>query len=98
MFIILIISLSVFSVISIYNLFTAPVLQNNSDLSNPQKLLSVLIPARNEEKNIEKCIRSLVIQDYSNKEIIVLDDNSTDKTYALASSFSKSSVRVLKGK
>ena len=98
MFIILLISLSVFSVISIYNLFTAPVLKKNSDHSNPQKLLSVLIPARNEAKNIEKCIKSLVMQDYPNKEIIVLDDNSTDNTFAIASSFSKGNVRVLKGK
>jgi chlorobactene glucosyltransferase len=98
MFIILLISLSVFSVISIYNLFSAPVLKETSERSNPQKIVSVLIPARNEEKNIEKCIKGLLIQDYRHKEIIVLDDNSTDKTYTLASSFSKSNVRVLRGK
>ena len=37
-------------------------------------------------------------QDYQYKEIIVLDDNSTDNTYRLASSFSTSNVKVLKGK
>lgn len=43
-------------------------------------LVSVLIPARNEGKNIERCIKSLVNQDYPNVEIIVYDDNSEDDT------------------
>ena len=97
MFIVLLISLSVFSVISIYNLFTAPVLKRQSHHSSEQKLVSVLIPARNEEKNIEKCIKGVVAQDYQNKEIIMIDDNSTDNTFKLASSFSTSNVKVLKG-
>ena len=42
--------------------------------------ISVLIPARNEEKNIEACLSSLLAQDYRNMEIIILDDNSTDGT------------------
>jgi chlorobactene glucosyltransferase len=69
-----------------------------SQPSDNQSFVSVLIPARNEEKNIEKCIKGMLIQDYENKEIIVLDDNSTDNTYRLASSFSTSNVKVLKGK
>jgi chlorobactene glucosyltransferase len=95
--ILLLISLSVFCLISIYNLFTAPVLgKYNSQLSD-QKLVSVLIPARNEEKNIVKCIEGVLSQDYKNKEIIILDDNSNDKTYTLASSFVKENVKLLKG-
>ena len=43
--------------------------------------ISVLVPARNESKNIGKCLTSLLVQDYLNLEIIVLDDNSTDNTY-----------------
>jgi chlorobactene glucosyltransferase len=42
--------------------------------------VSILVPARNEEKNIEKCLRSLLAQDYPFFEIIVLDDQSTDNT------------------
>ena len=98
MFIVLLISLSVFGLISIYNLFTAPVLKRVSQPSDNQNFVSVLIPARNEEKNIEKCLKGVLAQDYENKEIIVLDDNSTDNTYRLASSFSTSNVKVLKGK
>jgi glycosyltransferase involved in cell wall biosynthesis len=98
MFIVLLISLSVFSVISIYNLLTAPVLNKESIHSSKQKLVSVLIPARDEEKNIEKCIKGMLEQNYENKEIIVLDDNSTDNTYKLASYFSSSNIKVLIGK
>ena len=36
-------------------------------------LVSILIPARDEEKNIGRCLRSLVKQDYGNIEILVLD-------------------------
>ena len=43
-------------------------------------LVSVLVPARNEGENIEKCILSLLEQDYPNYEVIVLDDNSEDNT------------------
>ncbi len=98
MFIVLLISLSVFGLISIYNLLTAPVLKRVSQPSNNRNFVSVLIPARNEQKNIEKCLKGALAQDYQNKEIIVLDDNSTDSTYNLVSSFSTSNVKVLKGK
>jgi len=98
MFIVFLISLSVFSVISIYNLFTAPVLKRVAQSSDNRIFVSVLIPARNEENNIEKCLKRVLAQDYQNKEIIVLDDNSTDNTYRLVSSFSTSNVKVLKGK
>lgn len=42
--------------------------------------VSVLVPARNEERNIEACINSLLEQDYPDYEVIVLDDHSTDET------------------
>lgn len=42
--------------------------------------VSILIPARNEEENIDGCIISLLEQAYPHKEIIVLNDQSTDQT------------------
>ena len=42
--------------------------------------ISVLIPARNEEEDIVPCLDSLRKQDYPAYEILVLDDNSTDRT------------------
>ena len=46
-------------------------------------LISILIPARNEESNISKLLLSLIKQDYENLEILVLDDNSIDSTAAI---------------
>ena len=43
-------------------------------------LISICIPARDEEKNIRRCVESLLAQTYPNFEIIVLDDRSTDST------------------
>ncbi len=45
--------------------------------------VSVLIPARNEERNIERCVTSLLAQDYPDFEVLVLDDESTDRTAEL---------------
>ena len=42
--------------------------------------VTVCVPARNEQDNIEKCLRSLLNQSYQNYDVIVLDDNSTDRT------------------
>ena len=43
-------------------------------------LVSVLVPARNEARNIRACVESLLAQDYPNYELIVLDDQSEDET------------------
>lgn len=45
-----------------------------------QVSVSVLIAARNEERNIANCVRSLMNQNYSNYEILVMNDDSTDGT------------------
>ena len=42
--------------------------------------VSVLVPARNEARNIERCVRSLQSQNYPDVEIVVLDDRSEDDT------------------
>jgi chlorobactene glucosyltransferase len=45
--------------------------------------VSVLVPARDEERDIEACVRSLLSQDYPDFEVLVLDDGSTDATPAI---------------
>ncbi|MFZ9976518.1 MAG: glycosyltransferase [Candidatus Kapaibacteriota bacterium] len=61
--------------------------------------VSVLIPARNEEDIIEDCIRSLCNQSYSNYEIIVLNDHSTDRTGEILERLSAefSQLKVIQG-
>jgi chlorobactene glucosyltransferase len=63
-------------------------------------MVSILVPARNEEENIERCINSLLNQNYQNYEILVLDDNSSDKTWQILERLSaeNSRVRIFKGK
>ena len=46
-------------------------------------MVSVLVPARNEERNIDRCIQSLLAQDYPAYEVLVLDDQSGDATLAI---------------
>jgi chlorobactene glucosyltransferase len=62
-------------------------------LKNPP-LVSVLIPARNEAENIYRCLSSLSRQDYPNLEIIVLDDNSTDRTSEVVRKFAVKDSRI----
>jgi glycosyltransferase involved in cell wall biosynthesis len=45
---------------------------------NPR--VSVIVPARNEEKTIEKALRTLLALDYDNYEVIAVNDRSTDRT------------------
>jgi chlorobactene glucosyltransferase len=63
-------------------------------------LVSVLIPARNEEKNIERCLNSLRSQLYRNYEILVINDNSTDNTEKILNRIAAedSRVRVFNGR
>ncbi len=63
-------------------------------------LISILIPARNEEKNIRECLLSLIKQDYGNTEILVLNDNSTDETAKIVEEISNTykNVKLINGK
>ena len=45
--------------------------------------VSILVPARNEERSIGQCVGSLIAQDYPDFEVLVLDDSSSDRTGAI---------------
>jgi chlorobactene glucosyltransferase len=51
--------------------------------SERQPFVSILIPARNEEEAVGRCVQSLLSQDYPNFEVRVLDDDSSDGTWAV---------------
>jgi chlorobactene glucosyltransferase len=62
--------------------------------------VSILVPARNEEQNIAACVVSLLAQDYPDFEVIVLDDESTDRTWDILKALAVKGKRlkVIKGK
>ena len=57
-------------------------------------LISILIPARNEEASIGACLRSLCSQTYANIEILVLDDHSVDSTQDIVRSLMEKDPRI----
>jgi chlorobactene glucosyltransferase len=61
--------------------------------------VSILVPARNEENHIAKCIQSIIEQDYPSFEVIALDDQSSDGTLAILEQVanSNSKLKVIKG-
>ena len=56
--------------------------------------ISVLIPARNEENKIGTCVESLLAQDYPNFQVIVLNDNSTDRTREILQTLARNDSRL----
>lgn len=66
--------------------------RGNSPISDI--LVSVIVPARNESREISKCIESLLVQTYSNFEMIVVDDSSSDNTCDVVNSLAKNDSRV----
>jgi chlorobactene glucosyltransferase len=62
------------------NLKSLRVPRRDARVPDPAPLVSIIVPARNEEANIGPCLQSLIKQDYPHFEIIVVDDNSEDGT------------------
>lgn len=60
--------------------------------------ISILVPARNEEKNIKNYINSLLNQTYENYEVLVLDDNSIDGTSKMLNEIQNKKLRIIQGK
>ncbi len=84
----------------------ALILWNQRTLSRPLSrlwdeeapLVSVLVPARNEEDTVERCLRSLLAQDYPRLEVVVLDDGSTDDTAAIVRAVGGTRVLLVHGR
>jgi chlorobactene glucosyltransferase len=61
--------------------------------------LSIVVPARNEERQIEACVRALLLQDHPDFEVIVVDDQSSDETPAILERLARESahLKVVRG-
>ena len=64
----------------IHNQYHMDIVVTSSPAPSNAPLITVCIPARNEERNIRACVEAVLAQDYPNFEVIVLDDCSTDST------------------
>lgn len=58
------------------------------------KTISVIIPAYNAQRCIEKCVRSVLNQDYTDFELIVVDDGSIDSTAAIVQRMANDDSRI----
>ena len=58
------------------------------------KLISIIVPCFNSEKTIATCLMSIEKQSYSNIEIIVIDDGSTDATVSIVEKLAKNDNRI----
>ena len=83
--------------VTLFNYISRPLLPHSSISYRDQ--VSVLIPARNEAQNIGILLDSLLKENYPNLELIVLDDDSSDDTFAICQKFADRDprFRVIKG-
>jgi len=98
-FILLILTLLQFliSFFIIYSFKTFPLLPIDLIRIKNEPLVSIIIPVRNEEDTIKDCLDSITNLDYSKKEILVIDGNSTDGTRNILKSFHRK-IKVLEEK
>ncbi len=70
---------------------------NNNISQTPTVKISIIIPVRNEEKNILNCIRSLAKQNYPSSlfEVIIVDDHSTDETWNLLTTSINDAIKIV---
>ncbi|SFD03301.1 glycosyltransferase family 2 protein [Algibacter pectinivorans] len=57
-------------------------------------LVSILIPFKNTQEFIGDCIQSIINQTYTNWELIIIDDNSTDTSFTMVKAFAKKDSRI----
>lgn len=58
-------------------------------------LVSVVLPVRNDEEYLTRCINSILKQSYTKFEIIAIDDFSTDRSYAILENYAKKDKRIV---
>lgn len=61
---------------------------------NNEPKISVIIPFYNAEKYLKRCLDSIVLQDYQNIEVLLIDDSSSDGSMAIAQNYAQKDNRV----
>jgi chlorobactene glucosyltransferase len=65
-----------------------------ADVGPDAPLVSIVIPARNERRNIERCVRSVLSTTYPRADVIVVDDHSSDGTGDIATAIAAADSRL----
>lgn len=63
-------------------------------MSSPRPAISVIIPAYNVEEFVERCIKSVLLQTFTNFEVIVIDDGSQDASGMICDSMAQTDKRI----
>ena len=61
-------------------------------MQNP--LISILIPFKNTAEFLPECLQSIIKQTYTNWELLIVDDNSTDDSYRVVEEYSNKDSRI----
>jgi len=86
----------VYLIKSMIETFTqTPYLDKFENTNETTPKVSIILPARNEEKYLAKCLDSLIDQDYKNYEIIVIDDSSEDSTGKIIANYAKKNSKII---
>lgn len=72
-----------------------PYLDKFEKIKHHTPKVSIILPARNEEEFLAKCLDSLIDQDYQDYEIIAIDDSSTDSTGKIISEYAKQNSKII---
>ncbi len=83
----------IYSIKSIKNVPKLSLLTKSHNIHFPR--VSIILPSRNEEKYIEKCLDSLLRQDYPDYEIIAINDSSSDKTGEIIKRYSIAHSKII---
>ena len=81
----------------LHNQYHLDIIVEPVDPPSNAPLISVCIPARNEERNIRACVEAVLNQTYRNFEAIVLDDRSTDLTLEILHSIQNEKLKIING-
>ena len=60
-----------------------------------EELVSIVVPIYNMGNTLERCVNSLLYQSYSNIEILLIDDGSTDNSLEICNELKKKDSRIL---
>ena len=71
-----------------------PALKDNRTISENSPFFSIVVPVKNEEENIRNCVESCINQTYKNREVIIVNDGSTDETPKILDSIKRENSQL----